>query len=331
MSRPTMQDVADRAGVSRALVSLVFRDSPRVSTASREAVLEAARAMDYRPNAMARGLAARRSQTVGVIINDIRNPFFADALDGIQQEADARGYRVLVANGSLRPQAETDAVELFLEYRPDGIILIGPRMPDAELVSAAAATNVALLGRRVDDDTIDWVATDEVLGAALVIEHLTSLGHRDIAHIDGGNGAGAQLRRGGYEQAMHSAGLDEHIRVVSGDFTEASGVVGAEQLLASPSPPTAIFAANDTMAAGAMHVVGAHGLSVPDDMSIVGYDNAGLSAIAHLSLTTIDQPRVQMGRLAMTALLERVEDQRTEPLHRIVQPTLVVRRSSGQL
>lgn len=324
-----MQDVADRAGVSRALVSLVFRDSPRVSAASRTAVLDAAQELDYRPNAMARGLAARRSQTVGVVINDIRNPFFADALDGIQQEADARGYRVLVANGSLRPQSETDAVELFLEYRPDGIILIGPRMPEAELVSASATTNISLIGRRVDDDGVDWVANDETLGSAIAVEHLASLGHRAIAHIDGGNGAGAQSRRLGYEEAMRAAGLDDYIRVVTGDFTENSGVVGAEQLLASPTPPTAIFAANDIMAAGAMHVTESHGRSVPDDISIVGYDNAGLSAIAHLSLTTIDQPRVQMGRLAMTALLERVEDQRSEPMHQVVQPTLVVRRSSG--
>lgn len=328
-TKPTMQDVADLAGVSRALVSLVFRDSPRVSDASRDAVIVAARELDYRPNAMARGLAARRSQTVGVVLNDLHNPFFADALDGIQSEADGRGYRVLIANGSLRPEAETNAVDLFLEYRPDGIILIGPRMPDGPMVSAAASTNIALVGRRVDDAAIDWVATDEQLGAELAVNHLRDLGHVDIAHIDGGNGAGAQLRRSGYEQAMTEAGLSDHIRVVAGDFTEASGVAGTEQLLHAAKPPTAIFAGNDLMAAGAVYACESTQHSVPRDVSIVGFDNAGLSAMAHLSITTIDQPRVEMGRSAMAALLERVEDQRAEPFHRVVQPSLVIRRTTA--
>lgn len=328
-NRPTMQDVAERAGVSRALVSLVFRESPRVSDASRVAVLKAAEELDYRPNAMARSLAARRSQTVGVVLNDLHNPFFADALDGIQAEADARGYRVLIANGSRRPEAETNAVELFLEYRPDGIVLIGPRMPDAPIVHAAASTNVAVIGREVHHDSVDWVATDETIGADLAVRHLAGLGHTDIAHIDGGNGAGAQNRRVGYEVAMANTGLEQHIRVVSGDFTEASGAAGADQLLASPQPPTAIFAANDLMAAGAVHVVESSGRSVPNDCSVIGYDNAGLSAMAHLSITTVDQPRVEMGRIAMSSLLGRVEEQRTEPIHRIVRPSLLIRSTTG--
>lgn len=324
-----MQDVADLAGVSRALVSLVFRDSPRVSDTSRKAVIVAAKQLDYRPNAMARGLAARRSQTVGVVLNDLHNPFFADTLDGIQSEADGRGYRVLIANGSLRPEAEANAVELFLEYRPDGIILIGPQMADAPIVSAAASTNISLVGRRVDDRSVDWVATDEQLGAELAVNYLRDLGHVDIAHIDGGNGAGAQLRRTGYERAMAEAGLARYIRVVTGDFTEASGVAGTEQLLHAPSPPSAIFAGNDLMAAGAVYATESTGRRCPDEVSIVGFDNAGLSAMVHLSITTIDQPRVEMGRSALSALLGRVEDQRTDPLHRVVQPSLVIRRTTA--
>lgn len=324
-----MQHVADRAGVSRALVSLVFRDSPRVSDSSRAAVLKAADELKYRPNAIARSLAARRSNAVGIVVNDLHNPFFVDVVDGIQAEADGCGYQVLIANGSHRPEAETRAVDLFLEYRPDGIILIGPQMPDDPIVRAASATNMMLIARELAHPDVDWVATDEHAGPAHAIDHLVGLGHSDIAHIDGGSVAGAKKRRAGYESAMQEHGLADQIRVVSGNYTEESGVKGARQLLASPNPPTAIFAANDLMAAGVVHAVESTGRTVPGDVSVVGYDNAGLSGVARLSITTVDQPRVEMGRLALSSLIERVDGSRTEPFNRVLKPTLVIRSTTA--
>lgn len=329
MSRPTMQDVADRAGVSRALVSLVFRGSTRVADASRDAVLKAADELGYRPNAMARGLASRRSQTIGVVLNDLHNPFFTDVLDGIQAEADGRGYRVLLANGSNRPAAEAAAVELFLEYRPDGIVLIGPQLSDEAIVAAAANTAISTIARIVDDESIDSFTTDEMVGTRLVIDHLVELGHRSIAHIDGGSGAAARIRRSGYEHAMREHGLGDHIRTVSGNYTEAGGEAGADQLLHDPVRPTAIFACNDLAAAGVVHVAQQLHIDVPHELSIVGYDNSGLSGLGPLSLTTIDQPRFALGSEAMRALIERVEGDRTDPVRVSMTPRLIVRRTTA--
>ena len=267
--------------------------------------------------------------TLGVMVNDLHNPFFAEAIDGIAERAERSGYQLLLTTGGNASRGEGQAIETMLRFRVDGLILTGPRLETRSIVEAAAIIPTVLLGRSVRNALVDTVNNDERVGARLAVEHLVELGHRHIAHIDGGRGAGAPPRRSGYEAAMLERGLGAEIVVESGDFTERSGAQAARRLMTGACAPTAIFAANDLTAAGAMGALGELGLRVPRDVSIVGYDNSAIASMHHMSLTTIDQPREAMGQVAVELLLERLAGERSDAVNYVVTPTLVPRSSTG--
>jgi DNA-binding LacI/PurR family transcriptional regulator len=297
-----------------------------VSEERRARVLAAAERLGYRPNAMARGLASRRTRTIGVLLNDLRNPFFAEMTEGIFEAADELDYRLLIGTGRRQPVGERRAVDSFFEHRADGLLLVSPRLPLAEILTIGRATPTVAVARPLRAEHVDSITNDDLAGAALAVRHLVELGHHRIAHIDGGRGAGAAPRRTGYLRAMAWHGLEPH--VVPGEFTEAAGVRAAELLLEGGVLPTAVFAANDLVAAGALDRFEDAGLRVPADISIIGYDNTFLAALHHMSLTTIDQPRPEIGRLALKTLVERI-DGRSDAVHHRVEPSLVVRATTA--
>ncbi len=329
MNRPTMADVAERAGVSRALVSLVIRDSPQVSDQKRSAVLRAARELGYRPNLMARNLARQRTHTIGVLVDDLRNPFFGEVVDGIEAEADEHDFRVLILNGGRDAQRELDAVETFLQLRVEGMALVGPRVGDDDLGRIGTAAPCVAVATGAAHPEVDTIGTDGRRGAELAVEHLAALGHTRIVHLDGGANVSAAERRSGYRSGMRAAGAGDFIDIRPAGDDEADALAVVDALLAERDPPTAIFAFNDLLAAGALDRLDDAGVNVPGDVSLVGFDNTFISALRHLSLTTINQPTLAMGRLAVDTLLQRISDGSGQPVRHTLQPELVVRSTTG--
>lgn len=322
-----MEDVARDAGVSRALVSLVMRDSPKVSPAKRTAVLESAAALGYSPNRLASRLASHRTKTLGVLFLDLHNSVFADIYDGITDGTAGSGNQVMVAVGSADPRTELDAVRSFVDLRVDGVILAGYTGSADDLAAALRGTPAVVITRELQVDCVDSVLCDDVRSGALAVEHLHQLGHRRIAHVDISDWLPYTARREGYLHAMKQFGLAPML--VHSDMTERGGRAVMEKFLASGAErPTAIFAHNDLTAIGIMEALAAHGLSIPRDVAIVGCDNIEVAASPLIGLTSIDQHAGELGRVAAQVMLDRIDGTAGPAVTRKLVPALLVRRSS---
>jgi DNA-binding LacI/PurR family transcriptional regulator len=324
-SRPTIYDVAQRAGVSKSLVSLVLQNAPQVSQKRRTAVLDAIADLGYRPSNAATSLAGNRTRSIGVAIDDFENLWFVDLLRGMRQVLDESGLNVSVADRHLNAHLQLDPVDAFLSMRVEGLVLAmetpGP-VPDFGSVPVVVAG-----ARDVIPPGADLVANDDTAGAGLATRHLLDLGHRKIGHITGAGGIAA-LRRASYEATMAEAGLAA-MATGSGQTTEEDGYLATRALLGAHPDVTAIFAANDVMLLGALAALREHDLAVPLDVSVVGYDNSPLAASHYLALTTVDDRSVDVGVHAAQAILSRRDEPRRAPSRVLLPPRLVLRASTA--
>jgi LacI family transcriptional regulator len=340
----TLVEVAARAGVSPATVSRVLNGNYPVAESTRQRVEEAVRELDYVVNAHARALLHATSGIVGVVLNDASDPFFAGIARGIQSAAAETSRLSVICNSEGDPAQEFAFLDLLRGHRADAVILVGAAPEDEEYRAAASArarglrssgTRLVLCGRPSpgDDAPGDVVAIDNAGGSTAITRHLVELGHRRIAYVTGPDGRSTTTARlAGFRAALAEAGIavDEKL-VVHGDFSRQAGREAVERLLATGRGFTAVLAANDLVAAGAVSALRAAGRRIPDDVSVAGYDNLPTAVDVWPNLTTVHVPLEEIGRKAIELAFGPVNAQETGTQAVVTVPTeLVVRDSTAE-
>lgn len=327
-------DVARHAGVSRTTVSFVLngRTDMVIPEETRARVLRSAQELRYRPNSLARSLVRGRTQTVGLIVPGLDSSFTASIVSGVQEELGRHNYRILLGHSQHDPDIEAKQVALLLEHRVDGLICVvgeGTTERMGQWIDEIVGQGVAcvLIDDRTFGDRVDCVVTDDRDGAFQAVSHLIALGHRRIGHLSAGfQVSSAKDRHRGYEAALAAAGLPRDAALAAGGTFEM-GAAAVEALLDLPEPPTALFAANDYMAAEALEVVRLRKRRVPDEIAVVGYGDTRVGRYLHLSTVRQDPPC--LGRVAARRLLARFVDSRLPPEVIVLPTELLVRESSG--
>jgi len=328
----TLRDVAGAAGVSIATVSRILTGARNSAPATRERVLTAAAALDYRPSGPARALKLRRSRTLGLLVTDIENPYFPEIVRAVEDAAHEHGFALLLCNATDEPQRELAYINLLLERRVDGIIVAASRVGarHAALLRRARVP-VVLVNSEATSSGLPAISSDNRGGARLAAEHLIGLGHRRIGHITApATNTAAAARLTGVRDALRRAGIDPaSVAVAQGDGRVAGGEQAMADLLARRPRPTAVVCYNDLTAIGAMRAVRGVGLAVPRDVSLVGFDDIELAQWTDPPLTTISQPKREMGawafaRIAVHEDASLARDQGTT----VRLPTTLVVRSS---
>ena len=328
----TLVDVARRAGVSTMTVSRVINGSGYASAAVQARVNQAIAELGYMPNVLARQLRSSRTKTLALVLTDITNPFFTTIARGVEDAARAQGYAVMFCNTDESADEELDYVRVLIQRRVDGVLLV-PATDARESLELLRrhALPVVVLDRRLRSGDIDQVRADSEEGAYLAVRHLIDLGHRRIAVMVGPESVSTSADRvGGYKRALAEAGIDaEPQQILFGKYTQASGYEMTGRLLAASPVPTAIFAGNNFIAFGALQGLRESGLEIPDDMSIVVFDDLPQGWILPF-LTVISQPAYEIGKQAGEMMLERLTTEESFAPREVVLPSsLIVRRSSA--
>ncbi|ANP88989.1 hypothetical protein BA011_24560 (plasmid) [Rhizobium leguminosarum] len=321
----TMDDIAARAGVSRGAVSLALRRSPKISAKTTEHILRVASEMGYRPNLNASRLAAKDFSTFGLLVSDLHNPIMADILDGFVMTDDGDIPDTYLASGFNSAKTERAMIDSFLSHRVKGVVLLGSLLPDDEIRKLAQQLPTVAVGRSID--SVDCVLVDDVLGGRLAADHIKKPRHTHVAHIDGGDGAGAAPRKKAFLNAFETTDAVE-LTVLKGDYTQECGYRCARVLFSGRRPPSAIFAANDLTALGVLGAAREFGLIAGKHFDLVGFDDITLAAYDYISLTTISYSRADMGRIARELVQRRCSDVHA-PFQTIeLPPQLIVRKTS---
>lgn len=324
-ARPTLADVARAAGVSTALVSIVMRDAPGASDSTRERVRRIAEEMGYVRDERARKLRQSSSRLIGVTF-DLQQPFHGDLVEHLYRAAAARGYDLAIS--AVAPsRSEHTAIQALLRERCEVAVLLGSMLDEAGIARVSAAVPLLLVARGSDVAGVSSVRSDDRSGVALAVDHLVELGHRRIAHVDGGSAPGAGDRRAGFLDAVRRLGTPDDAQVVTGGLTEEDGSRGMRQLLDSPATPTAVVAFNDRCAAGVLDLLVRTRHDVPGEISVIGYDDSRLAAGANAKMSTISQNAQEMADSAIAGALDLIDG---GPARQVVlRPELVVRSTTG--
>ena len=327
-----LEDIARESGFSIATVSRVLNNTDYPVKASvREKILETAQTMGYRPNLVARSLRTDQTNTVGILVDDLLSPFTPPVVRGIQDQLKENNFVSLIVNSDWDTEQEQAGILSLLSRPVDGIIFV----EYSHLTSSEALTNANKPGvfvhRLFGTSIKNSVVPDDIYGASLAVDHLIQLGHRSIAYIGGpGSWHNSKERLEGYKQTLEKHGIsimEEWIR--PGDWEVEGGYQGAQNLLHLSSRPTAIFAANDLMALGAIYAIQDSGLSVPQDIAVVGYDNREFTGIVRPNITTVVMPVYEMGRIAAEILLKQIADGTRENDEVKVKGELIIRDTCG--
>jgi LacI family transcriptional regulator len=329
-----MREVAERAGVSVTTVSHVINNSRPVNPQTRHRVEEAMQTLGYQPNVLARSLRRGVTHTIGVILPDSTNPYFAEVVRGIEDTSFDQGYSVILCNSDNDLDKERHYTNVLVEKQVDGIIFVAAGLSSENIYALQVrGVPLVLVDRHVPEVLVDNVLTDNLLGGRLATNHLIELDHRIIGCISGPKGVRLSSERiDGYRQALKSAGISLDPRmIVEGDFQYQSGYEGSKALFNQQPSPTAIFACNDLMAIGVYRFAHENNLNVPEQLSIVGFDDVRLSAYTNPPLTTVHQSKHEMGSKAAKLLMTRIADQDLEPRQEILATNLIIRGSTAAL
>lgn len=334
-----IQDVAKRANVSITTVSHIINQTRYVSDELTDRVKKAMEELDYQPNSLARGLRSGKTKTIGLVIPDISNQFFAEISRKIEDKGFEHGYSVILCNTDDDPQKEKSYIDVLLAKKVEGIIFISTVVESNNLEKTMEfGLPIVVVDRDINEINSDIVLVDNSIGGFKATQYLIELGHRRIACIGGPSPITPSAQRAaGYKQALQEAGIPvDPALIVYGDFRYESGNKAMRELLALPQPPTAVFASNDMMALGAIQAVNDQGMKIPDDMSVIGFDNIPFSQTVYPTLTTMAQPIHEMADLVVELLIERIKLQRQrsrveedKPSYkRIVLETKLIKRNS---
>jgi LacI family transcriptional regulator len=329
-----LRDIAEKAGVTIATASRSLSGAYGVNPATRQRVLEVAARLHYRPNRFARGLVTGRSQMIGLVISDIRNPFFADVARGAEDAAFAAGSDVVLCNSDLNSERQKRYIHSLMEKNVDGIIMNSITALDRteQRRLAESGIPVVLLNSHERNSPFSTVLADNVRGGWLAAQYLWGLGHRRFAHLSGPGRHGNLSRRAqGFSQFLRDPGKKATVSVLHGGHTSEGGYNVARKLFADRGDVTAIFAANDAMAFGVLKAAIELKMRIPEDVSLVGFDDVEMAAISHPPLTTIYQPKYELGEAAVNILLAARSGKQKEPEHRVLGVRLVERESAANV
>ena len=328
MKQVTIKDIARAAGVSYSTVSRSLSGSPEISEKTRERILQLCREMNYTANTVARSMVMKSTKLLGLIVTDISNPFMSEMAYYIDGQTRDRGYNIVLCNSLRSPEQERILFELMISRKVDGVILLPADSESYRNLSPLlGSVPTVFVGENLRDAPESYVTVDNFRGAYMGVEYLYGLGHRKILYFGKRKGSTThQLRSEGYEAACRDLGIRPHY--LNNTFSSTSikhGYQLALQLFSQPLEDTAIFAATDTNALGILQAAEEKGIRIPDDLSLLGFDNIRDSGLPRIGLTTIEQPRKLLASMAVDSLLDKIENELSGYTHRILTPTLVER------